>query len=223
MTSANFSGGSGCFITLEGSEGVGKSTNIAFIQQWLTEQGHQPLMTREPGGTPFAEQVRELLLAQRDESVSDKAELLLMFAARAQHLHHKILPALAEGRCVVSDRFTDATYAYQGYARGLNLAWIAQLEALVQESLRPDLTFLLDMPTEVAQQRVTRRGTTDRFEQEQSRFFDAVRQGYLARAGQEPERFAVIDAGQPLEQVQEDIAGVLTAFFACRADANAKA
>jgi len=203
----------GCFITLEGSEGVGKSTNLAFIQQWLTDQGHQSIVTREPGGTPMAEEIRELLLAQREESVGEKTELLLMFAARAQHLHQKILPALAQGHCVVSDRFTDATYAYQGYARGLNLDWIEQLEQLVQEQLRPDLTFLLDMPTEIAQQRVTKRGTTDRFEQEQARFFETVRQGYLTRAKQEPERFAVINAGQSIDNVQQDIAEVLARFF----------
>lgn len=206
----------GCFITLEGSEGVGKSTNLAFIQQWLEHHGYAPLMTREPGGTPMAEEMRELLLTQRDETVSQKAELLLMFAARAQHLDQKILPALAEGCCVVSDRFTDATYAYQGYARGLNLDWITQLESLVQEQVRPDLTILLDLSTEIAQQRVTKRGTTDRFEQEQKDFFDRVRQGYLARAQAEPERFAIIDASQTLDKVQQDIAQVLSNFFARR-------
>lgn len=213
MTSKSENPRKGCFITLEGSEGVGKSTNLAFIQQWLEEQGHQPLMTREPGGTPMAEEMRELLLSQREETVSEKAELLLMFAARAQHLDQKILPELERGGCVVSDRFTDATYAYQGYARGLNLDWITQLEQLVQEQVRPDLTILLDLPTDVAQQRVTRRGTTDRFEQEKTTFFDRVRQGYLTRAEAEPERFAVIDAGQPLEKVQQDIALVLSDFF----------
>ena len=217
MTSKSENPRKGCFITLEGSEGVGKSTNLAFIQHWLQEQGHQPLMTREPGGTPMAEEMRELLLSQRKETVSEKAELLLMFAARAQHLDQKILPELERGGCVVSDRFTDATYAYQGYARGLNLDWIAQLEQLVQEQVRPDLTILLDLPTDVAQQRVTKRGTTDRFEQEKTTFFDRVRQGYLTRAEAEPERFAVIDAGQPLEKVQQDIALVLSDFFEQRA------
>ncbi len=204
----------GVFITLEGSEGVGKSTNLAFIEQWLTEQGHQPIVTREPGGTPMAEEVRELLLAPREESVSEKAELLLMFAARAQHLDSKIKPALAQGRCVVSDRFTDATYAYQGYARGVNLDWIGQLETLVQEDLRPDLTVLLDVSIDVAMQRVSSRGEMDRFEQEKAEFFEKVRQGYLTRAAAEPERFAVIDAGQPLEAVKTDIAAALSAFFA---------
>lgn len=206
----------GCFITLEGSEGVGKTTNLAFIEQWLKTQQIEPLMTREPGGTPLAEEMRSLLLAQRDETVSEKAELLLMFAARAQHIDQKIIPALEQGRCVVSDRFTDATFAYQGYARGLRLDWISQLEHLVQETLRPDLTLLLDMPTELAQQRVDRRGTTDRFEQEKGTFFERVRQGYLARAAAEPERFAVIDASAPLEQVQQSIAQTLSDFFARR-------
>lgn len=204
----------GVFITLEGSEGVGKSTNLAFIEQWLTKQGHQPIVTREPGGTPMAEEVRELLLAPREESVSEKAELLLMFAARAQHLDTKIKPALSQGRCVVSDRFTDATYAYQGYARGVNLDWIGQLETLVQEDLRPDLTILLDVSIDVAMQRVSSRGEMDRFEQEKAEFFEKVRKGYLTRAAAEPERFAVIDAGQPLEAVKADIAAALSAFFA---------
>ncbi len=209
---------SGCFITLEGSEGVGKSTNLAFIRQWLEEQGRDPVITREPGGTPMAEEIRELLLSQRDEKVSEKAELLLMFAARAQHLDEKILPELARGGCVVSDRFTDATYAYQGYARGLNLDWIMQLEQLVQEKVRPDLTILLDLPTEIARQRMNKRGTTDRFEQEQTQFFDRVRQGYLTRAKAEPERFAVIDAGQSLDKVQQDITEVLLRFFSNTAE-----
>ena len=216
MTYSDKSAPQGAFITLEGSEGVGKSTNLLFILQWLQAHGYNPLMTREPGGTPMAEQIRELLLSKREEEVSEKAELLLMFAARAQHLEQKILPALARGTCVVSDRFTDATYAYQGYARGLDLDWIVQLESLVQGVVRPDLTILLDLPTEIAQQRVTQRGTSDRFEQEKKAFFERVRQGYLIRAEAEPERFAVIDAGQPLEQVQQDIADLLQTFFSQR-------
>lgn len=207
----------GVFLTLEGSEGVGKSTNLAFIQEWLTGEGHEPILTREPGGTPMAEEIRELLLSQREETVSEKAELLLMFAARAQHLDSKIRPALDLGRCVVSDRFTDATYAYQGYARGLNLDWIAQLESLVQQSLRPDLTILLDLSVDVAMARVSSRGELDRFEQEKADFFEKVRQGYLARAKAEPQRFAVIDASQSLTDVQSDIAQVLKQFFSARA------
>ncbi|OPX55300.1 dTMP kinase [Oceanospirillum multiglobuliferum] len=207
----------GVFITLEGSEGVGKSTNLAFIEQWLKQAGHDPILTREPGGTPMAEEIRALLLQKREELVSEKAELLLMFAARAQHLDQKILPALASGRCLVSDRFTDATYAYQGYARGLNLSWITQLELLVQQAVRPDLTILLDLSVEVAMSRVQRRGETDRFEQEKTEFFQRVRQGYLARAQAEPDRFAIIDASQPLEAVQSDIGHVLADFFLKRA------
>lgn len=207
----------GVFITLEGSEGVGKSTNLAFIEQWLKQAGHDPILTREPGGTPMAEEIRALLLQKREELVSEKAELLLMFAARAQHLDQKILPALASGRCLVSDRFTDATYAYQGYARGLNLSWITQLELLVQQAVRPDLTILLDLSVEVAMSRVQRRGETDRFEQEKTEFFQRVRQGYLARAQAEPDRFAIIDASQSLEAVQSDIGHVLADFFLKRA------
>lgn len=208
---------SGVFITLEGSEGVGKSTNLAFIEQWLQQAGHRPMITREPGGTPMAEEIRALLLHKREEKVSEKAELLLMFAARAQHLDQKIRPALAEGRCIVSDRFTDATYAYQGYARGLNLAWIEQLETLVQAHIRPNLTILLDLSVEVAMARVQGRGEADRFEQEQAAFFQRVRQGYLARAKADPARFAIVDAGQPLADVQADIALALENFFAKRA------
>lgn len=208
----------GVFITLEGSEGVGKSTNLAFIQRWLSERGLQPVMTREPGGTPMAEEIRELLLQKRQEAVSDKAELLLMFAARAQHLDTHIIPLLAEGRCVVSDRFTDATYAYQGYARGVDMGWIAQLETLVQSDLRPDLTILLDLDIETAFKRVARRGEADRFEQEKTDFFDKVRAGYLDRARQEPNRFAVVDASQSIDAVQRSIASVLTDFFDARAE-----
>jgi len=208
----------GVFITLEGSEGVGKSTNLAFIQRWLSERGLQPVMTREPGGTPMAEEIRDLLLQKRQETVSDKAELLLMFAARAQHLDTHIIPLLAEGRCVVSDRFTDATYAYQGYARGVDMGWIAQLETLVQSDLRPDLTILLDLDIETAFKRVARRGEADRFEQEKTDFFDKVRAGYLDRARQEPNRFAVVDASQSIDSVQRSIASVLTDFFDARAE-----
>ncbi|MBB1487468.1 dTMP kinase [Oceanospirillum sediminis] len=208
----------GVFITLEGSEGVGKSTNLAFIQHWLSERGLQPVMTREPGGTPMAEEIRTLLLQKRQETVSDKAELLLMFAARAQHLDTHIIPLLTEGRCVVSDRFTDATYAYQGYARGVDMSWITQLETLVQSDLRPDLTILLDLDIETAFKRVARRGEADRFEQEKTDFFDKVRSGYLDRARQEPDRFAVIDASQSIETVQHSIADVLADFFDTRAE-----
>ena len=198
----------GRFITLEGGEGVGKSTNMAFVEAWLTAQGMEVVRTREPGGTPRAEAIRELLLDPApQEPLSVDAELLLVFAARAQHLAEKILPALARGAWVVCDRFTDATFAYQGGGRGINPARIAQLEQFVQQGLAPDLTLLLDMSPEAAKERLEGRlrelnTQRDRFEQEQTDFFMAVRRAYLDRAAASPERFAVIDAAQPLEVVQ---------------------
>ncbi|MCK0768179.1 MULTISPECIES: dTMP kinase [Chromohalobacter] len=203
----------GRFITLEGGEGVGKSTNVDFVCDWLSARGIDVLRTREPGGTPRAEAIRALLLDPTpQEPLDETAELLLMFAARAQHLAAKIRPALARGVWVVCDRFTDATFAYQGGGRGLDEARIATLEALVQDDLQPDLTLLLDMPVEAAQHRVEHRGTTrDRFERERQHFFTAVRDSYLARAAQAPARFAVIDADQELDAVQASIADHLAA------------
>ncbi|KUJ72759.1 dTMP kinase [Thiomicrospira sp. WB1] len=204
----------GPFITLEGTEGAGKSTNLAFIEQWLTEQQVPWLVTREPGGTPLGEAIRELLLDQRNTEMTDLTELLLMFAARHQHLEEKIRPALAEGTWVISDRFTDATYAYQGAARGMDQSVIAQLETLVQGALRPDLTLVMDVPVSVGQQRVRARAdaggpATDRFEQERADFFEAVRQAYLTRAAADPKRYAVIDASQSLASVQAQTQAVL--------------
>ena len=205
----------GRFITLEGGEGVGKSTNMAFVEAWLTAQGMEVVRTREPGGTPRAEAIRELLLDPApQEPLSVDAELLLVFAARAQHLAEKILPALARGAWVVCDRFTDATFAYQGGGRGMNPARIAQLEQFVQQGLAPDLTLLLDMPPEAAKERLEGRlrdlnTQRDRFEQEQAGFFMAVRRAYLDRAAASPERYAVIDAAQPLEMVQAALSHVL--------------
>ncbi|MCK2045016.1 dTMP kinase [Chromohalobacter japonicus] len=198
----------GRFITLEGGEGVGKSTNVDFVCDWLSARGIDVLRTREPGGTPRAEAIRALLLDPTpQEPLDETAELLLMFAARAQHLAAKIRPALARGVWVVCDRFTDATFAYQGGGRGLDETRIATLEALVQDDLQPDLTLLLDMPVEAAQHRVERRGTTrDRFESERQNFFTAVRESYLSRAAQAPARFAVIDADRELDAVQASIA-----------------
>jgi dTMP kinase len=195
----------GRFITLEGGEGVGKTTNLDWVADWLTARGIEVLRTREPGGTPRAEGIRELLLDPRqDEPLDADAELLLVFAARAQHLARVIRPALERGIWVLCDRFTDATFAYQGGGRGLSAERIAQLERFVQQGLQPDLTLLLDMPMRAAQQRVDSRGEQrDRFEQEKDAFFEAVRRAYLARAAQAPERIVVIDAGQPLAQVQQ--------------------
>lgn len=199
----------GCFITVEGTEGVGKTTNLDFIQQSLLSQGVEVVRTREPGGTPLAEDIRALLLTPRDEPVAELTELLLMFAARAQHLQQVILPALQAGKWVLCDRFTDATYAYQGGGRGMDTRQIAVLEQLVQAELRPDLTLLLDLPVETGLERARARSTPDRFEAEKVSFFTAVREHYLARAAAEPERFAVIDAAPELEQVQIQITQAL--------------
>jgi len=203
----------GKFITIEGTEGVGKTTNIEFIQTWLNQQKVDFVTTREPGGTPLAEQIRELLLTPRDEKVCNSAELLLMFAGRAQHLDQVIVPAIQSGLCVVCDRFTDATYAYQGFGRGMDSTLIAHLERLVQAELRPDLTLILDIPVEIGLQRASQRSAPDRFEREQTEFFERVRQGYLSIAANEPQRCVVIDASQPLEDVQRDITTALKSFF----------
>ncbi len=199
------------FITIEGIEGVGKSTNIAFIAEWLRQRGVDVRLTREPGGTPMAEEIRELLLRKREEPVCEDAELLLMFAARAQHLRQCILPALRAGSWVISDRFTDATYAYQGGGRGLEMARIQQLESFVQAGFEPNLTIILDAPAAVGMGRVVRRGQTDRFEQEKQEFFERVRAVYLERARQAPQRYLVIDASRDLEAVQAELSAALEA------------
>lgn len=197
------------FITFEGTEGVGKSTNLAFVRDYFAARQLPLVMTREPGGTPLAEEIRSLLLAPREERINSDAELLLMFAARAQHLAQVIKPALAAAQWVLSDRFTDATYAYQGGGRGLDVAHIDALENLVQGSLRPGLTLLLDVPVEIGLARAAARGEKDRFEQEQAAFFERVRAAYLARAQASPAQFRVIDAGRSLPEVQEQIRLVL--------------
>jgi dTMP kinase len=203
----------GKFITIEGTEGVGKTTNIQFIQDWLESKQLAYLCTREPGGTPLAEQIRELLLAPREELVCDTAELLLMFAGRAQHLSQVIEPALGEGAWVLCDRFTDATYAYQGAGRGMGGGLISELELIVQGSLRPDLTLILDIPVELGLQRASERSDPDRFEQEQTEFFERVRNGYLEIARDDPDRCVVIDASRPLEQVQRELRIALEVFW----------
>ncbi len=194
---------SGLFITLEGPEGAGKSTNREYLAERLRSEGLPVLLSREPGGTPLAERIRELLLAPSDEPMASDTELLLMFAARAQHLQQVIRPALAQGQIVICDRFTDATYAYQGGGRGLSEARIATLETFVQGDLRPDLTLVFDLPVEVGLARAAARGRLDRFEQEGRGFFEAVRQAYLQRAERHPERYRIIDAAQPLAKVQQ--------------------
>jgi dTMP kinase len=195
----------GRFITIEGGEGVGKSTQLAALREWLTARIDDVVFTREPGGTPRAEKIRELLLAATDEPMPPTAELLLMFAARATHLENVIRPALQRGAWVVCDRFTDATYAYQGGGRGMDMQQIAVLEALVQRDLHPDLTLLLDAPLDLTSVRAQRRnsdvGVVDRFELEQRAFFERVRDAYLIRARSFPERIAVIDASGSIESV----------------------
>ena len=192
----------GLFITLEGPEGAGKSTNREYLAERLRAAGIDVVLTREPGGTPLAERIRELLLAPSDEAMCADTELLLVFAARAQHLAEVIRPALARGAVVLCDRFTDATYAYQGGGRGLSPERIAVLEQFVQNGLQPDLTLVFDLPVEVGLARASARGRLDRFEQEGRVFFDAVRSTYLKRAAADPVRYRLVDAAQSLEQVQ---------------------
>ena len=205
----------GRFITLEGIEGVGKSTALAGVAHWLEAHGRTVVTTREPGGTALGERIRELLLAPSSDGMSEVTELLLMFAARAQHLAELIEPRLALGHDVVCDRFTDATYAYQGGGRGLDAALIAQAERIVHPRRQPDLTLLLDAPVELALARARARGgAADRFEQERAAFFARVRAAYLARAAAAPGRFACIDAGRDLDRVTAQIVGVLQARLA---------
>ncbi|MFO1390550.1 dTMP kinase [Cellvibrio sp.] len=199
----------GKFLTIEGTEGVGKSTNLAFVRDWLQAKGIEVVVTREPGGTPLAEEIRGLLLSKREEKVDETAELLLVFAARAQHLAQLIKPALARGAWVLSDRFTDATYAYQGGGRGLSKEVVTQLEVLVQGELRPDLTLILDIDVELGLNRARQRGELDRFESETLTFFERVRAAYKDRALAAPSRYALVDASQELVRVQSDIEKVL--------------
>ena len=191
----------GRFITVEGIEGAGKSTQIDVIRRFLEEHGIRVVMTREPGGTPFGEALRELLLDPANRGMSSDTELLLVFAARAEHLHKVILPALTSGDWVLSDRFTDATFAYQGGGRGIEAARIAALEDWVQGELRPDLTLLLDVPVEAGMSRIANRGQVDRFEREDREFFQRIRTRYLQRAAAEPQRFRHIDATASVDQV----------------------
>lgn len=203
----------GFFITLEGGEGVGKSTNLGYVRDRLAAAGKRVRVTREPGGTALGERLRALLLDHRGAGMDADTELLLMFAARAQHLAEVVRPALAAGEWVVCDRFTDATYAYQGGGRGVVTARIAVLEDWVQRGLRPDLTILLDAPAAVGRARVRGRGgEPDRFEREQLAFFERVRARYLELARGEPGRYRVIDAAQPLPEVQAGLRAVLEEF-----------
>jgi dTMP kinase len=189
------------FITLEGIEGVGKSTQVETVRQTLASHGRRCRLTREPGGTPFAEQIRALVLAPRTEPVPATAELLLMFAARAVHVANLIQPTLDRGEDVICDRFTDATFAYQGGGRGMPAVEISALEGITHPRLKPDLTLLLDAPPEVALARARNRGATDRFEAETLEFFNRVRERYLELAAASPARFVVIDAARPIDEV----------------------
>ena len=203
----------GKFITVEGIEGVGKTTNIRFVKTLLEAVGLNVVLTREPGGTPLGEAIRGLLLDPQYRGMDPDCELQLMFAARAEHINKIIKPAIEAGRWVLCDRFTDATYAYQGGGRGLNREKITVLEQLVQGDFRPDLTLLLDVPVELGLERAGKRSDPDRFEQEKVEFFERVRQAYLDMARRHAGRYRVIDASQPLAQVQASLDRVMRQFM----------
>jgi len=198
----------GRFITLEGIDGAGKSTHLSFIADLLTRRGVSVRVTREPGGTRLGEKLRELLLDPK-QTVHPDTETLLLFAARQEHLHSVIRPALAAGQCVVCDRFTDATFAYQGWGRGIDLTKLETLESWVQGQLQPDLTLYFDVPTEVARERIEATRTRDRFEQEQQAFFERVRSGYLDRAARHPHRIRILDSQRPLTDIQKELESIL--------------
>jgi len=203
----------GKFITVEGIEGVGKSTNIDFLSGILEGRGIEVLRTREPGGTPMAERIRQMLLEHGDEPLPDIAESLLFFASRALHIDNTIRPALAAGKWVVCDRFTDASRAYQGYGRELGLERINLMAEWVHGDLQPDLTILLDAPVEVGMARAEERGEADRLDSQEASFYRRVREGYLELAAAEPDRFAIIDASLELQQVRDAIAAEIDALF----------
>jgi dTMP kinase len=207
----------GRFITLEGIEGAGKSSCLGVLEAEIARHGHSLLQTREPGGTPLGEELRQVLLGHRHDGMADDTELLLMFAARCEHLRAVIEPALRAGRWVVCDRFTDATFAYQGFGRGLALERIEQLQRWVQGERRPDLTILLDLPVAVGLERASKRSAPDRFERQPADFFERVREGYLTLADRDPERFAVIDAAQSLDRVSADVRRALNDRLESRA------
>ncbi len=200
----------GKFITIEGIEGAGKSTQLTFIKKYLAEKNQSLVVTREPGGTKLGEQIRELLLTPRSEGMAVDTELLLMFAARAEHIQQVIKPALAQNKWVLSDRFTDATFAYQGGGRGIAQHRINEIANWTLQGLQPDLTLLFDLPVEVGQQRVLSRNQgIDRFEQEKIDFFQKVRDCYLERAQQEPQRIKIIDTNQSIVSIQNQISTIL--------------
>ncbi len=201
------------FITLEGVEGAGKSSLMDFISELFTNVGKQVIQTREPGGTKTGEQIREILLDSNNIGLESNTELLLMFAARMQHLEEVIKPALASGQIVICDRFTDASYAYQGGGRGIEESRIQTLEDWVQQGLKPDVTLLFDLDVEVGLRRAGKRSQADRFEQEDILFFERIRSCYLERVDKEPTRFRIIDSGEPMENVKQQIQKVLQDYL----------
>jgi len=203
----------GRFITIEGVEGVGKTTNLEFIGNYLRKRDITLLVTREPGGTPLAERIRALLLDRREEKVDAMTELLLMFAARAQHVNKVIKPALARGEWVLCDRFIDSSFAYQGGGREIPEEQIEQLEQLVLGQFRPDLTIILDLPVEQGLQRAEKRSAKDRFEQEERLFFSRVRQVFLQRAKRYPHRCRIVDTASDLDEVQNSLAKILDEYI----------
>ena len=209
--------GFGAFITIEGGEGVGKSTNVDFVRKYLESRGHDVLTTREPGGTPLAEEIRSVLLTPRDETVDAVAETLLIFAARAQHVAKVIEPALRTGRWVLCERFTDSTFAYQSGGRGVDAQVVAQLANLAHPGVWPDLTLYLDAPLATAMPRIATR-TLDRFERERQQFFERVRRTYRSRAT-EHTQIVSIDASRDLEAVQQEIVNAVEAFLSANEDA----
>jgi len=203
----------GKFISLEGSEGAGKTTNMVYIKDLCEAKGFNVICTREPGGTDISEKIRELLLDKSNSNFLADTELLLMFAARSQHLNELIIPALNRGDWIISDRFTDASFAYQGGGRGMSWERICLLRDWVQGELRPDLTLLFDLPVKTGMARAKKRGPTDRFEEEDIEFFDKVRQGYFRVATEEKQRFTIVDANQTETQVQKQVEKIVLAFI----------
>jgi dTMP kinase len=201
------------FITLEGIEGAGKSTAVDFIEDFLTKEGHDVIKTREPGGTVIGEQIREILLKNENYTLTYDTELLLVFSARAQHIQEVILPALSSGKIILCDRFTDASYAYQGGGRGIDASRINLLEKWVQGDLRPNLTLLFDLDVSIGMQRTKKRSDADRFEREEINFFEKIRNTYLERAKNEPQRFRIINSASSLESVKEQIITILKDFL----------
>ena len=203
----------GLFITLEGIEGAGKSTAVDFIEDFLTKEGHDVIKTREPGGTVIGEQIREILLKNENYTLTYDTELLLVFSARAQHIQEVILPALSSGKIILCDRFTDASYAYQGGGRSIEASRINLLEKWVQGDLRPNLTLLFDLDVSIGMQRTKKRSDADRFEREEINFFEKIRNTYLERAKNEPQRFRIINSASSLESVKEQIITILKGFL----------